>query len=250
MPIRYIPYPQSEEVEIISKWGEITGVLSSQSDLADALDSKADVEHHHDMVYEYKNPNLTLHLTDTNNLHNVTKEQIGLTNVDNLRQLNRLSGDFITFESKPEIEPEDVLLIEDSSDSYSKKYVPAQALMPSEKKVRLQRICHFTYDGVINLQSGERLRLPDIFPCLPNDISPKIVSIYYSLKEGNSLYCDLLLNDSMLYEDLHILRGRGEISVTEMPLNSGDTLSLLIKDNELPAHYLTLGIVIDYGVKI
>jgi hypothetical protein len=52
MPIRNIPYPQSEEVEINSKWGDITGVITSQSDLANALDTKADVEHHHDMVYE------------------------------------------------------------------------------------------------------------------------------------------------------------------------------------------------------
>lgn len=248
MPIRYIPYPQQEEMEIIAKWGEISGVLSNQSDISNALAEKSDLEHTHDMAYEAKNPEILEHIESNMNPHNVSKNDVGLSELDNLKQLNRLAGDFISFSSKAEADSEDALLIEDSSDSFRKKYIRASALLPKVQARTFSRMCHFTYRDTIHLQMGDRITLSDVFPCLPGEQSHSIKSIYYSLKQGDSLYADLFINDELLYEDLYILRGKGEINVPEQQLNPGDSISIDLKDNHLPARYLTLGVLIEYEV--
>lgn len=121
MPIKYIPFQQAEEIELIAKWGDITGVLTNQSDLANALASKSDFSHNHEMEYETKNPAIGAHLDDSGNPHNISKYDINLSNVDNLKQLNRMPGDFRSFTSKSVINENDILLIEDSEDNDSKK---------------------------------------------------------------------------------------------------------------------------------
>lgn len=52
-------------------WGGITGTLSDQTDLQNALDAKASAS------------GLSAHTSDTGNPHSVTKAQVGLGNVDN-----------------------------------------------------------------------------------------------------------------------------------------------------------------------
>ncbi len=61
------------------------------------------------------------HINDINNPHQVTKTQIGLSNVTNDAQLIRESGDFNTFEEKVTPESGDIILIEDASNGYGKK---------------------------------------------------------------------------------------------------------------------------------
>ena len=56
MPINFIPTPQTEEVQVTSKWGDITGVLENQSDLVNSLSNKSNLNHNHDLEYEQKNP--------------------------------------------------------------------------------------------------------------------------------------------------------------------------------------------------
>ncbi len=63
------------------------------------------------------------HINDINNPHQVTKTQIGLSNVTNDAQLIRESGDFNTFEEKVTPESGDIILIEDASNGYGKKKV-------------------------------------------------------------------------------------------------------------------------------
>ncbi len=248
MPIRYIPYPQTEEVEIIARWGEISGVLDSQSDLAAALSGKSDIDHSHDTEYEPKNAELTAHLSSVTNPHNISKSTVDLGNLDNLRQLSRVAADFTTFDLKSQVEAEDIILIEDSQNGFAKKYIKAQNLIHEPQEIRLRRLVHFTYDEEINLLPGETIRLSDKFPSMPNDISPRIKSVFYSLLDGGSVVFDLLLNNSILYNNLSISEGKGEISIGEMPLDLGDTLSLLIKQSGVPAKYLTVAVMIEYGV--
>lgn len=46
-------------------------------------------EHNHDELYEPRNPNIQAHISDTNNPHNVTKEDVGLGNVDNTSDMDK-----------------------------------------------------------------------------------------------------------------------------------------------------------------
>lgn len=58
-------------------WGSITGTLSAQTDLSNALAAKASVT------------SLNTHIADTANPHAVTKTQVGLGNVDNTSDVNK-----------------------------------------------------------------------------------------------------------------------------------------------------------------
>lgn len=66
---------------------------------------------------------LSNHIADTNNPHVVTKAQVGLGNVTNDAQLKRDAGDFSTFADKTTTIGNDIVLIEDSADSFNKKKV-------------------------------------------------------------------------------------------------------------------------------
>ncbi len=250
MPLRYVPSPQSEEVEIVSKWGDITGVLANQSDLSNALSDKSDINHSHELDYEAKNPELTNHLLDYENPHNLDKASIGLSNVENLKQLNREPGDFNNFQQKTSLHSEDIVLIEDSEEGYMKKFLKLNELMSGNNILKLHKICDFSYLNSINLQSGEKIKLASQFPCLPGEASVRIQAILYSLEEGDTLFCDILLNNDIIYEDLQILRGNGDIQLTEKEIKLGDVLSVIIKDNHLPAKILSIGILLEYEVLI
>lgn len=63
------------------------------------------------------------HLTDTDNPHFVTKTQVELSDVTNDAQLKRSAGDFATFTAKTTLNPNDVLLIEDSDAGGQKKKI-------------------------------------------------------------------------------------------------------------------------------
>jgi hypothetical protein len=68
---------KKEFLGIASSWGQIAGNISDQSDLQAALDEKAD------------GADLTSHMEDKENPHEVTKEQVGLGNVDNTSDANK-----------------------------------------------------------------------------------------------------------------------------------------------------------------
>lgn len=77
-------------------WGGITGNLSDQEDLQEALDAKANANDVYtkletDELLDLKadEVDLTSHINDKDNPHEVTKEQIGLSNVDNTSDLNK-----------------------------------------------------------------------------------------------------------------------------------------------------------------
>ena len=69
---------------------------------------------------------LSTHEADNTNPHSVTKDQVGLGNVENKAQLKREAADFGTFSEKGTADNADMILIEDSADSYNKKYIKAE----------------------------------------------------------------------------------------------------------------------------
>jgi hypothetical protein len=72
-----------------SAWGDLTGLISDQTDLQAELDGKSDVGHDHSGVYEPANANIQSHISNTSNPHSVTKTQVGLGNVDNTSDANK-----------------------------------------------------------------------------------------------------------------------------------------------------------------
>ncbi len=103
MPINLFPIVNGSD----TKWGDISGTLSDQSDLQDELDAKAPMSH----------------VSDNENPHNVDKMQVGLGNVTNDSQLKRSAGDINSFQEKTSPDNNDIVLIEDSSDGNNKKKV-------------------------------------------------------------------------------------------------------------------------------
>lgn len=63
--------------EASTNWGSIGGLLENQEDLIAALNAKA------------TNTALNTHISDTNNPHGVTAEQVGLGNVDNTADIDK-----------------------------------------------------------------------------------------------------------------------------------------------------------------
>lgn len=118
MPITSIP-----AIEIISQWGNIYGNILDQSDLQESLLNKADISHSHDSDYTP-----SIHQDDTQNPHQVSKSQIGLANISNDAQLKRSASDFSTFSEKHTLSNNDLLLIEDSEDSFQKKKIKIEKL--------------------------------------------------------------------------------------------------------------------------
>ena len=68
------------------------------------------------------------HVSNLANPHAVNATQVGLGNVTNDAQLKRSNGDFNTFPQKSSLHPTDIVLIEDSIDSFNKKKVEVQDL--------------------------------------------------------------------------------------------------------------------------
>ena len=79
--------------------------------------------HLHTGIYEPTNSNIQTHIASTNNPHATSASQVGLGNVTNFAQLKRTAADFNSFTDKATPTGTDVILIEDSLDSYNKKKI-------------------------------------------------------------------------------------------------------------------------------
>lgn len=90
------------------------------------------------------------HIADTSNPHNVTKAQVGLSNVTNDAQLTRGQNDWDTFPTKTGISPSDRILIEDSAASWAKKKISASELISSGGS-GVQGILRFQVNGPYNI---------------------------------------------------------------------------------------------------
>lgn len=71
------------------------------------------------------------HITDNNNPHNVTKAQVGLSNIDNLQQLSQTPWSFSGLEEKTDEQAhlEDLFVVQDSDDADKIKKVKNQTLL-------------------------------------------------------------------------------------------------------------------------
>ena len=71
------------------------------------------------------------HLLDLANPHQTDKTQVGLGNVTDDAQLKREAGDFNTFPAKATPVTDDIILLEDSADSFEKKKITLSNLISS-----------------------------------------------------------------------------------------------------------------------
>jgi hypothetical protein len=62
-------------------------IIADVTGLQDELDDKALVDHDHTGTYEPANSNIQNHISSTSNPHGVTKSQVGLSNVDDVKQM-------------------------------------------------------------------------------------------------------------------------------------------------------------------
>jgi hypothetical protein len=97
----------------------------------DGSDSKA--VDHANLLNKGTNSHSTIdtHLGSTSNPHSVSKAQVGLGNVSDDAQLKRASGDFNSFTEKTGPVNDDIILIEDSADTYAKKKIKKSSLYAS-----------------------------------------------------------------------------------------------------------------------
>jgi hypothetical protein len=96
------------------------------------------------------------HLASTTNPHSVTKTQVGLANVTNDAQLKRGNADFTSFSQKTSPSGSDVIVIEDSADSFSKKYILFSDLPTAGGSVDLTS--NQTVAGIKTFTSEKRLK--------------------------------------------------------------------------------------------
>lgn len=108
---------------IIVEIGDISGISTGRIKIGDGVTHFADLQ-----WIGAPSADIIAHLSDHTNPHEVTKAQVGLSDVTNDAQLTRADGDFSTFEVKPSLESNDVLLIEDSSDGGTKKRITVGAI--------------------------------------------------------------------------------------------------------------------------
>lgn len=79
-------YPSGAGATVYFELRVTAGVMQGLVQTADqilALESKSDTDHTHTELYEPKNANIQAHLVNTTNPHGVTREQVGLGNVNN-----------------------------------------------------------------------------------------------------------------------------------------------------------------------
>jgi hypothetical protein len=107
------------------------------------------------------------HISSTSNPHSVDKTDVSLGNVTNDAQLKRAAGDINSFSEKTTPVSNDVILIEDSADSYNKKKVKfsnfpsdADTLEGEDGDYYLSRLNH-TNLHPINAQTGTSYTLQD-----------------------------------------------------------------------------------------
>ena len=74
--------------QTVVAWGEIVGDIQNQRDLIVLFNDYSTTEEVEAMINTVQSA-LSSHTTDTNNPHNVTKEQVGLGNVDNTADMNK-----------------------------------------------------------------------------------------------------------------------------------------------------------------
>jgi hypothetical protein len=81
-----------------------------------------------DSIGTKTHPQIDSHIGSTSNPHSVTKSQVGLGAVTNDAQLKRAAGDFSSFDPKTVLATADLILIEDSADSWKKKKITHEHL--------------------------------------------------------------------------------------------------------------------------
>ena len=114
-----------------AEWGKIRGKISNQKDLQNVFAEYASKQHSHP---EYSPISSELieaieeHLESIANPHQVSRGQVGLSNLTNDAQLRRRASDYMEFDEKSIISDNDILLIEDSADNHNKKKIKASAL--------------------------------------------------------------------------------------------------------------------------
>lgn len=126
-----INHSHNEYINEAPKWGLLEGNINSQADLINLLTDFAPINHKHDEYISNSADiiiNFGNHINNTENPHNINKNTIGLSNVINQAQLFRCEKDFYTFPFKELLSDNDILLIEDSENNFSKRKISISQL--------------------------------------------------------------------------------------------------------------------------
>ncbi len=114
-----------------AEWGKIRGEISNQKDLQNKFAEYAPKQHSHPEYSPISSEfieEIEEHLQSIANPHQVSRGQVGLSNLTNDAQLRRRASDFMEFDEKSIVNDNDILLIEDSADNHNKKKIKASAL--------------------------------------------------------------------------------------------------------------------------
>ncbi|MFP4543578.1 MAG: hypothetical protein ACLFQU_05020 [Candidatus Kapaibacterium sp.] len=169
------------------------------------------------------------HTADTGNPHQVSKEQAGLGNVTNDAQLKRADGDFNSFTAKSAPVDEDILLGEDSEDSFSKKKLALSAIIAKVKKT--YRISHtYAVMGELKAESSDDDYIPPFIPDVPPGSAVSLIGANYKLKAGIA-GLTVLINGSPV-SGLDSLQANTALNsaapVTAVQAGSGDEIRLRV----------------------
>lgn len=200
-------------------WGNISGTLSTQTDLQNALDSKASTTQ------------LSNHIGDLNNPHAVTKTQVGLSAVDNTSDANKpvstaqqtaldLKQNNLTIDSNEGLELVGSALgtiyntaIADSVNSVA---VGGAAVQPAS-----------SWKTKNIVQVLDSILFPDQFPTYTNPTISLSASQTGTREIGSTISQVLTVNadenDAGIYTQLEIIRGSTQISVVNNPTGSAIT---------------------------
>jgi hypothetical protein len=84
LPTNYnITYTLNRAQQIVTNLQAVRLAQSQIDTIEETLVNKSNIDHTHNDLYEPKNVNIQAHISDTENPHGVTKDQVGLGDVDN-----------------------------------------------------------------------------------------------------------------------------------------------------------------------
>ena len=238
-----MPYSSVPKMFYYPEWGEITGSINNQKDLNESLKQFAPIEHEHPNLYQVQNPLIDEHLEAFDNPHQVDKSQVGLSLVTNDPQIKRNAGDFDLFTEKTQANSQDIVLIEDSEDSFNKKKITIENL-----RVYTILSHNWLINGEIFVADGDTNYICPVFVSCPTGKNIVIISAIYRLNSGGTVNVSVLNNSQTLlnYANISVTESTNQTFAESDEIADGDMLSLLVNSVNANPKNLTFTIFYIY----